>query len=64
MIDIAGPSQWDIQDMPETPGPIRARVNNLHNQVTELVRKEHANSVSHLSSLVDYHTEMENTGVE
>ncbi|EIW66816.1 hypothetical protein M231_01417 [Tremella mesenterica] len=44
-------NQWDIQDMPETPGPIRARVNNLHNQVTELVRKEHAASRKHRSEM-------------
>jgi len=34
-----------VEEAPETPGPIRARVNNLQNQVSELVRKEHAATV-------------------
>jgi hypothetical protein len=34
-----------IDEAPETPGPVRARVNNLQNQVSELVRKEHAATV-------------------
>ena len=34
-----------LDEVPETPGPIRARVNNLQNQVSELVRKEHASTV-------------------
>lgn len=40
-----------VEEAPETPGPVRARVNNLHNQVSELVRKEHAATVG-LSSPV------------
>ena len=42
---------WHIDEAPETPGPVRARVSNLQNQVSELVRKEHAVGVSVLSSL-------------
>jgi septal ring factor EnvC (AmiA/AmiB activator) len=35
-----------IDEVTETPAPARARVNNLQNQVSELVRKEHAATVS------------------
>ncbi|CAD6583673.1 MAG: hypothetical protein TREMPRED_003614 [Tremellales sp. Tagirdzhanova-0007] len=35
-------SPFEVDEAPETPGPIRARVNNLQSQVFELVRKEHA----------------------
>ena len=37
---------YEVDEAPETPGPIRARVNNLQSQVCELVRKEHAATVS------------------
>jgi predicted RNase H-like nuclease (RuvC/YqgF family) len=36
-------------EYPETPGPTRARVNNLQSQVSELVRKEHAAKRRHES---------------
>lgn len=35
-----------IDEVTETPAPARARVNNLQNQVSELVRKDHAATVS------------------
>jgi hypothetical protein len=38
-----------VETAPETPGPVRARVKNLNNQVDELVRKNHALEVSVLS---------------
>ncbi|KAK8861474.1 hypothetical protein IAR55_002295 [Kwoniella newhampshirensis] len=31
-----------VEEMPETPGPTKARINNLQNQVSELVRKNQA----------------------
>ncbi|ORY29505.1 hypothetical protein BCR39DRAFT_169196 [Naematelia encephala] len=40
-----------IDEIPETPGPIRARVNNLQKQIDELVRKEHALNRKHKSEM-------------
>jgi hypothetical protein len=39
-------SSMYIEEAPETPGPIRAKVKNLSNQVSELVRTNHAWEVS------------------
>lgn len=35
-----------FENQPETPGPVRAKVNHLTKQVSELVGKEHAAMVS------------------
>lgn len=43
--------------VPETPGPIRAKVNHLTKQVSELVGKEHAAMVSVLGSWHSYGAE-------
>ncbi|KAK4688070.1 hypothetical protein P7C73_g2034, partial [Tremellales sp. Uapishka_1] len=42
---------YHILEAPETPGPIRARVNNLQNQVSELVRNGHAKDRKHRAEL-------------
>lgn len=38
-------SSYLIEEAPPTPEPIKARINNLQSQVTELVRKEHGLNV-------------------
>lgn len=45
----SGDDSFDNQ--PETPGPVRAKVNHLTKQVSELVGKEHAAMVSILHSV-------------
>ena len=40
-----------ISELPETPAPVRARIANLQNQVSELVRREHAAMRRHKSEV-------------
>lgn len=44
--DVYSPGAASDNDAPGTPGPTRARINNLEGQVQELVRKLHAVEVS------------------
>lgn len=40
-----------FENQPETPGPVRAKVNHLTKQVSELVGKEHAAMVGTLTPI-------------
>lgn len=55
-------ARFDI--MPETPAPLKARVNNLTNQVSELVRMNQNNEKRHKAETSRYKNELEEARIE